>query len=124
MNPISMALIGFAVVCGVAGQIALKMGMTRVGVLDGASIAQPLQVAMSVLTTPLVLGGLVFYVLGAGAWMGVLSRVPLSFAYPLLAVSYAITPVFAWLTLGEALPSLRWAGIATICAGVFLVSRS
>jgi drug/metabolite transporter (DMT)-like permease len=120
----SISLIGLAVVCGVVGQITLKMGMTRVGVLNAVSLTQPLQMAFQVLTTPLILGGLLCYVLGAAAWMGVLSRVPLSFAYPLLAVSYAITPVFAWLTLGEALPSLRWAGILTICAGVFLVSRS
>ena len=120
----SFPLIGLAVVFGVVGQLALKMGMTRVGAITGAALSQPVAVAFQVLTTPLVLGGLAFYVLGAAAWLGVLSRVPLSLAYPLLAVSYAITPVVAWLALGESLPSLRWLGIGTICLGVFLVSRS
>ena len=120
----SFPLIGLAVFAGVLGQVALKMGMTRVGALTGAALAQPVAVAFQILTTPLIIGGLAFYALGAAAWLGVLSRVPLSLAYPLLAISYAITPVVAWLTLGEVLPSLRWLGIGTICVGVFLVSRS
>jgi drug/metabolite transporter (DMT)-like permease len=121
----SFPLIGLAVIFGVVGQIALKMGMMRVGAISGATaLSEPLRVALQVLGNPLVVGGLAFYVLGAAAWLGVLSRVPLSLAYPLLAVSYAITPVVAWLALGETMPSLRWVGIATICAGVVLVSRS
>ena len=120
----SFPLIGLAVIFGVIGQLALKMGMSRVGAITGAALGQPLHVALEVLSTPLVLGGLAFYALGAAAWLAVLSRVPLSLAYPLLAVSYAITPVVAWMTLGEAMPMMRWAGIATICVGVFLVSRS
>lgn len=120
----SFPLIGLAVIFGVVGQLALKMGMTRVGAITGAALGQPLQVAFQVLSTPLVLGGLAFYALGAAAWLAVLSRVPLSLAYPLLAVSYAITPVVAWMTLGETMPLMRWAGIGTICVGVFLVSRS
>ncbi|GAC1315203.1 MAG: EamA family transporter [Chloroflexota bacterium] len=120
----SFPLIGLAVIFGVIGQLALKMGMTRVGAITGASLGQPIQVALQVLSTPLVLGGLAFYALGAAAWLGVLSRVPLSLAYPLLAVSYAITPVVAWMTLGETMPLMRWAGIGVICIGVFMVSRS
>jgi drug/metabolite transporter (DMT)-like permease len=64
------------------------------------------------------------YVLGAVAWLTVLSRVPLSLAYPMLALSYAITPILAWLVLGEDVNGLRWAGIGVISLGVLLVARS
>ena len=120
----SLALILFSVVCGVGGQVALKMGMVRVGHIGAQALSQPTELVLRVLTSPLVLVGLGLYALGAVAWLTVLSRVPLSFAYPLLATSYAVTPVLAWLLLRESVPSLRWLGIAVICLGVILVSRS
>lgn len=120
----SLPLVLLAIVCGVAGQLSLKSGMTQVGQVGAAALAQPLQLALRVLTTPLVVGGLGLYVLGAAAWLTVLSRVPLSLAYPMLALSYALTPALAWLLLGEQVSSLRWLGIFTICVGVLLVARS
>ncbi|MHB1414179.1 MAG: EamA family transporter [Chloroflexota bacterium] len=120
----SLLLIIFSIVCGVGGQIALKMGMTQVGPIGEFALAQPLPTALKVFTNLLVIGGLGLYVLGALSWLTVLSRVPLSFAYPFIATSYAFTPVLAWLILGENVPSLRWLGIVVICLGVIMVSRS
>lgn len=120
----SLPLIFFSVACGVAGQITLKLGMSQVGQIGANALQQPLQVALRVFTSPLVIVGLGLYVLGALSWLTVLSRVPLSFAYPLVALSYAVTPVLALVLLRETVPSLRWLGILTICLGAFLVSRS
>ena len=120
----SLTLILLSVGCGVAGQLTLKIGMGHVGHIGAEALAQPLATALRVLTNPLVVGGLGLYALGAAFWLTVLSRVPLSFAYPILALSYAFTPILAWAILGEPVPSLRWLGIATICLGVVLVSRS
>jgi drug/metabolite transporter (DMT)-like permease len=120
----SIALILLAMGCGVSGQITLKLGMSQIGRIGPEALAQPLQVGLRVLTSPLVIGGLAFYVLGTVFWLTVLSRVPLSFAYPILALSYAFTPLLAWLVLGESVPSVRWIGIATICLGVVLTARS
>lgn len=120
----SLPLILLTVLCGISGQVTLKAGMTHVGPVGGDGLTEPLGVVLRVLTNPLVIGGLGLYVLGAALWLTVLSRVPLSFAYPILALSYAFTPIVAWLLLGESVPSLRWLGILTICVGVFLVSRS
>jgi drug/metabolite transporter (DMT)-like permease len=120
----SLLLILFAVGCGITGQISLKLGMLQTGRIDTAAMSQPLHIALHVLSSPLVVVGLAFYALGAVAWVTVLSRVPLSLAYPNLALSYAFTPVLAWLLLGESVPSLRWLGIGVICLGVLIVSRS
>ena len=120
----SLLMILFSVVCGVCGQLSLKTGMNQVGRVDVVALSQPLQLAIGVVSNPFVVVGLGLYAFSAVVWLTVLSRVPLSFAYPIVALSYAFTPLFAWLLLGEQLPSLRWVGIATICAGVFLVSRS
>lgn len=120
----ALPLILFAVGVAVVGQVALKSGMQQVGRIDGESVAQPLVLAARVATNPLVLAGLGLYVLGAVAWLTVLSRVPLSFAYPMLALSYALTPLVAWLVLREPIPSIRWVGIAVIVLGVSIVARS
>jgi len=120
-NPIGLILL--AAFFGVCGQLTLKMGMTQVGRLGSDSLAQPIQVMLRVITSPFVLGGLALYVAGAAVWMLVLSRSALSFAYPILAVSYAITPILAWMLLGENVNLVRWVGIAVICLGVFIVSR-
>jgi drug/metabolite transporter (DMT)-like permease len=77
-----------------------------------------------VLSSPLVIGGLACYALGAVFWLTVLSRVPLSLAYPMLALTYVAIPLLAWLLLGESVSGLRWVGIGVICAGVLLVARS
>lgn len=120
----SLWLILLSVACGVCGQLTLKVGMTQVGRVGAEALAQPLQLLLKVGTNPMVVVGLGLYVLGAASWLTVLSRVPLSFGYPILALSYAVTPVLAWMLLGENVPSVRWLGIATICAGIVLVSRS
>ena len=120
----SLWLILLAVACSVAGQLTLKTGMTQVGHIGGEALADPLRLVLRVFTSPLVIAGLGLYVVGAMAWLTVLSRVPLSLAYPSLALSYALTPALAWLVLGEQVPSVRWVGISTICIGVLLVARS
>jgi multidrug transporter EmrE-like cation transporter len=121
-NPVGLILI--AAVFGVGGQLSLKLGMTQVGRLGAEALAEPMQVLIRIATSPLVIGGLSLYVAGAAVWMLVLSRSALSFAYPILAVGYAVTPILAWMILGESVNAIRWAGIAIICLGVFVVSRS
>jgi drug/metabolite transporter (DMT)-like permease len=120
----SVPLILAAVVFGVGGQLTLKIGMTQVGRIGTDVLMQPLQLLVRVLTTPMVVGGLALYVVGAAVWLAVLSRVPLSLAYPVLALSYVFTPLLAWMILGENLTSLRWLGVGTIFLGVLLVARS
>jgi drug/metabolite transporter (DMT)-like permease len=120
----ALPLILFSVVCGIGGQLTLKMGMNHIGQINADALAAPLAMVLRVLTNPLVAFGLGLYVLGAVAWLTVLSKVPLSFAYPILALGYAITPMLAWVLLGESVPSIRWVGVLVICVGVFFVSRS
>lgn len=120
----SLPLVFVSLACGVSGQLALKAGMTGVGEVGANAISQPVSLVARAASNPLIVGGLALYVLGAISWMAVLSRVPLSFAYPLLALGYAVTPVLAWLVLRESLSPMRWVGIAVISLGVILVTRS
>ena len=117
-----LALILLAVVVGTSGQLTLKIGMGQVGRIGDVAIARLPALVAQVALNPLVVVGLGLYVLGAVVWLVVLSRIPLSLAQPVLALMYVLTPIMAWLLLGESLPITRCLGIATIVAGVALVA--
>ena len=98
-------------------QLSMKIGMSRIreGGAAGAELAR--QIALS----PHVIGGLAMYGVGAVLWLAVLSRAPLSMAYPLVSLGFVFVSVLAWTVLGESLPLLRVAGIACILLGVAMV---
>lgn len=121
---ISLLLILAAVVAGITGQLSLKMGMNHAGTIDGSSLAHPVETLRNVVRSPMVWVGLALYGLGAVAWLIVLSRLDLSFAYPFIALSYAITPILACRLLDEPVSGLRWLGIVVIILGVVIVSRT
>jgi multidrug transporter EmrE-like cation transporter len=119
----SLGLILLSVSSGVAGQVALKMGVTRVGAAAVES-AGPVSTLITAFRSPLVWLGLALYGLGALAWILVLTRMDLSLAYPFLALNFVLIAIVSRLFLGEAIPALRWGGIAVICIGILLIARS
>ena len=56
-------------------------------------------------------------------WLGALSRVPVSMAYPMLSIGYMVNAFAAALLFGEALSVGKLVGIGLICAGVFMLAR-
>lgn len=54
-------------------------------------------------------------------WMAVLTRMELSRAFPLTALTYVTVPALAFLFFGEHLPLTRVIGIAVIIAGVVMI---
>jgi multidrug transporter EmrE-like cation transporter len=65
-----------------------------------------------------------FYVLSVVVWLLVLSRVQVSYAYPMLSVGYVVNALAAFYFFGEDLSLLRMTGIFIIMSGVYLVARS
>ena len=120
----SLLLVLGAVGTATLGQLLLKSGMTAVGRLGAGVLQQPLQTLLAVASVPTIWLGLACYGLGAVLWLVVLSRLDLSFAYPLLALSYILIPLLSYLVLGENVPALRWGGIAVIFIGVVIVART
>lgn len=68
--------------------------------------------------------GLVLYGLSALCWLWVLSRAPLSFAYPILALSFPIVVALSNVLFSESISPLRWAGVGMIVLGVSLLART
>jgi drug/metabolite transporter (DMT)-like permease len=114
----------FSVVLATAGQLTLKTGMTRVGYIGTERLGKPLKLLLQVATTWQVLVGLTLFFVSAGFWILVLSRVPLSFAYPFAGLTYLLIALFGKFVLGEHVPGLRWFGIALIIAGILVVGKT
>lgn len=68
--------------------------------------------------------GMLCYGTSLCVWLAALSKAPVSVAYPMLSLGYIAVAAVAVLWLGETLSPVKVAGIALICVGVVLVSRS
>lgn len=106
-----------------SGQLALKQGMTKVGMIS-VEIGTLPPLLLKAFLTPFVLLGLALYIISAMMWLIVLSRVDLSFAYPMVAIGYIIVVFLSWLLFKEDVTVLRILGCLAIALGVTLISRS
>ncbi len=114
-------LVACAVCLTVTGELFLKSGMNRVGVVSFDRLAATF---MRVAGTPQIWIGFLFAAGGAALWLAALSRAPLSWAYPILSLGYVLVLVFSRIVLGETVPAARWIGTLVIIGGVWLVFRS
>lgn len=97
------------------GQILFKIAANRLRP-DAGLLVQ--------LTEPALLAALGLYGALAFVWIIIVRELPLTAAYPFVALSFVVTPFFAWLLLNEDLNTGYLIGIAFICAGVFITQRS
>jgi len=122
MTSITIGLVFSAVVLNTAAQFVLKAGAERLNALPaGGEWYTPLLTAV---INPHILGGLVLYVASFGLWIGVLSRLEVSVAYPMLSLGYVLAALVAYLWLGEPLTIHKVLGIALVVAGVYFLARS
>ena len=82
------------------------------------------RVLLAVAVNPYVLAGLACYIFSVVVWLLVLSRVEVSYAYPLLSIGYIVTAFAGWFLFDESIGITRWSGIIVICLGVWLITRS
>ena len=111
----SLVLILGSVGLGAAGQALMKQGTQGI---EGSSFWPILSQAF---TEHLVLLGISAYIFSSALWLIVLSRVPLSVAYPFGAISYVLVIGIALLS-GEVVPPMRWLGVGLITFGILLIS--
>ena len=123
MNLVSFSLIITGVVLNAAAQLLLKAGTNAVGHFEFQS-QNIIPVGMQLAFQPFIFGGMVCYAISLVIWIMALSRVPVSVAYPMLAIGYLINALVAWQWLGEALSAQKLLGISFIIIGVVLITKS
>ncbi|WP_242868790.1 hypothetical protein [Desulfotomaculum copahuensis] len=67
-----------------------------------------------------VVAGVILYGVAAAVWLLVLARLPLSAAYPVLALNFVLIQVFGTLFLGESFSATKGAGLFVIAAGILM----
>lgn len=123
MNTLSLGLILTATLLGAAAQLLLKAGTNAIGPFEFAWNSA-LPIAFRLATQPALVAGIGCYGLSLLVWIAALSRVPVSVAYPMVAIGYLFNAFAAWAWLGESLGAQKLVGIGFIILGVWLVARS
>lgn len=116
-------LILLGVLLNAGAQLLLKAGMNQIGHFQ-FSTENVLPIFLKVMMSPPILTGLFAYVMSVGVWLLVLSRVQVSFAYPMLSVGYIVNAVAAYYLFGETFSVMRVTGIFVIMSGVYMISQS
>ncbi len=124
MSLITWALILTGVGLNAAAQLLLKVATRPLAHFSDFSV-YTLSSSILILFKSLPFwAGMVCYGASVCVWLAALSKAPVSTAYPMLSLGYVVVAAVSVLWLGETLNLAKVAGIALICAGVILVSRS
>lgn len=121
---ISLALVIVSVGLATAGHFTLKTAMNNVGRIGSAQVSAATDTIVRAAKEPLLWLGLGLFGVSAVFWLVVLSRVPLSLAYPFAGLSYIVIVALDRFVLDEHVPSLRWFGAAVVAVGIALVGIS
>ena len=73
--------------------------------------------------SPAVFCALCLYAATTGLWLYILSRVPISFAYPVQALAFPLVLAASMLVFKENISVSRWIGVAVIVCGVVIATR-
>ncbi len=113
-----------AMLLSTTGELFLKRGMNEVGVLDFTAVDTLVPTLFKMFTNPNIWIGFIGFGFGSLFWLSVISRVPLSLAYPMLGLMYVIIVIESWIFLGEGLHPLRVIGSIIVGIGVAMVGLS
>jgi multidrug transporter EmrE-like cation transporter len=112
-----------AVILASFGQMILKFEMLKIGALD-FGVNKILDILITFATKPLIILGLGLYGLSSFFYLVGLSKIDLSVAYPIAALSFVIVVIGSWLIFSEPLNAWRLLGLALIILGVVLLART
>lgn len=100
----------------VVGQMLFKFGCNGREINSLASV-------VSLIFSPIILLALCLYAGTTILWLYILSKVDISFAYPIQALAFPVVLILASLIFQETIPLNRWIGVGIIFIGVFIITR-
>jgi drug/metabolite transporter (DMT)-like permease len=109
-----LSLVGFALLLAV-GQFLFKRSALAIAGQDATASLATLATLPSFYAAILLYGG------STVLWVWILTRVPLSLAYPFVAVAMIVVPAMGWYFFGERLNLAYWLGAALIIAGMLVM---
>jgi multidrug transporter EmrE-like cation transporter len=121
LNSVLLILISVALSSG--SQIALKYGMMTRPIQEAIKKRDVAEIGLTIIASPLIIGGLVCFGLSAVFWLFVLARISLSSAYPFVALGIFVTVLAGHFLFNEPISALKTGGVALILAGILLVGK-
>src|ERR1035438_6195111 len=107
-----------ALALGAAGQMFMKRGLNMIGEIGHVSTL--LQACLH----PMVIIGLGFYVISSMLYLVLMSRMPLSLLYPMVALNYVFITILSRYFFHDHVNPQRIIGLGVIIVGVVLVGLS
>jgi multidrug transporter EmrE-like cation transporter len=124
MSWVTWVLILTGVGLNAAAQLTLKVATRPLAHFSDFSPSTLGNAILILSKSPQFWTGMVCYAASVCVWLAALSKAPVSTAYPMLSLGYVAVAAVSAMWLGESLSVPKVLGIALICAGVILVSRS
>ncbi len=112
------------VVTGPLGNVLLGKGMKHIGTVAIWPLSQLVQTGVKIFASTSIWLGITSLIVFFVSYMLVLSWADYSFVQPASSLAYGVVALLSYLVLGESVSPLRWAGIAVICLGVFVISHT
>jgi multidrug transporter EmrE-like cation transporter len=120
---VNVILLVISIGLAVSGQLAMKAGMNKVGEIKSSDFKHLGNLIMRVLKSFWAVAGIILYAVSALFWLVVLSRVPLSVAYPVVAGGYIVVVVYSRFVFKEEVRLIAWVGLALIVVGVIITAQ-
>lgn len=121
-NWIAYCLVFTTVLLTVAGQFLLKWQVLRAGPLPGGA-AERLQFVGKLLLNPWVLSAFAAAFLASLTWMLAMTRLQLSHAYPMTALTFVLVVLGSAVFFHEPVTPLKLAGLLLIVIGICVGSQ-
>lgn len=106
----------------VYGQFAIKWQVLASPAMP-ADLAGRIQHIFQLFLTPLVISAVLAAVLASACWMVAMTRLPLSHAYPMTALTFVLVVLGSGLVFAEPVTLPKLAGLALIVIGIVVGSQ-
>ncbi|MBV8674456.1 MAG: EamA family transporter [Acidobacteriaceae bacterium] len=123
-HPKTYFVILVMVIAGPLGNVLLGKGMKHIGEFAVWPPSQLIHAGLRIFSTPTIWLGIASLITFFVAYMLALSWADYSFVQPASSLAYGVVALLGYWILHEDVSPLRWAGIAVICLGVFVVGRT
>jgi multidrug transporter EmrE-like cation transporter len=124
MSLMTWVLILMGVGLNAAAQLLLKVAtkpLSHFSVFNADTLSSSVFILFK---SPPFWAGMLCYAASVCVWVAALTKAPVSTAYPMLSLGYVVVAAVSVAWLGETLTVPKMLGIALICTGVLLMSRS
>tara|TARA_Y100000310_G_scaffold344091_1_gene455059 strand:- start:1926 stop:2294 length:369 start_codon:yes stop_codon:yes gene_type:complete len=112
-----------SIILGVIAQLFLKLGMKKANVLSVRK-TKKIELLKKLFLNKAVVLGFFSYGMSLLLWVLALSELDLSYAYPMVSLSYVLVAFSSMIFFKEEISKQRWVAIAVITLGVILVGLS